>query len=40
MPRIIKLYEGWHVAAPDKGYETKAAEWRAKLPKKESKDGK
>ena len=30
---LIKLYESWHAAEPDKGYDAKAAEWRAKLPK-------
>ncbi len=25
------LYEAWHAAEPDKGYDAKAAEWRAKL---------
>ncbi len=26
------LYAAWHEAEPDKGYDAKAAEWRAKLP--------
>lgn len=26
------LYTAWHEAEPDKGYDAKAAEWRAKLP--------
>ena len=30
--RIADLYHAWHVAEPDKGYDAKAAEWRAKLP--------
>jgi len=30
--RMIGLYDSWHAAEPDKGYDTKAAEWRAKLP--------
>jgi len=25
------LYTAWHEAEPDKGYDAKAAEWRAKL---------
>ena len=31
--RVVDLYEAWHVAEPGKGYDTKADEWRAKLPK-------
>ena len=27
----IRLYEKWHAAEPGKGYDAKAAEWRAKL---------
>ena len=27
-----KFYESWDAAEPGKGYDTKAAEWRAKLP--------
>ena len=34
--RIIKLYEAWHAADPNRGYAEKAAEWRAKLPKEET----
>lgn len=30
---FITLYESWDAAEPGKGYEAKAAEWRAKLPK-------
>jgi tetratricopeptide (TPR) repeat protein len=30
--RLAKFYESWHAAEPDKGYDTKAAAWRAKLP--------
>jgi len=30
--RTIKLYESWDAAEPGKGYDAKAAEWRAKLP--------
>ena len=37
--RLITLYESWHAADPGKGYDAKAAEWRAKLPNEESKDG-
>jgi len=28
---LIDLYTAWHAAEPDKGYDTKAAEWQAKL---------
>lgn len=28
---LSRLYEQWHAAEPDKGYDAKAAEWRAKL---------
>ena len=28
---IVELYDTWHAAEPDKGYDAKAAEWRAKL---------
>ena len=31
LERIVKLYEAWHEAEPDQGYDQKAAEWRAKL---------
>ena len=30
--RLAKFYESWHAAEPGKGYDAKAAEWRAKLP--------
>ena len=30
--RLVSLYESWHAAEPGKGYDAKAAEWRAKLP--------
>ena len=29
---LSDLYDAWHEAEPDQGYDTKAAEWRAKLP--------
>lgn len=29
---LIDLYDAWHEAEPDKGYDAKAAEWRTKLP--------
>ncbi len=29
---FVDLYEAWHAAEPDAGYDAKAAEWRAKLP--------
>jgi hypothetical protein len=31
---LIDLYDAWHDAEADKGYDAKAAEWRAKLPAK------
>ena len=31
LDHIVKLYESWHAAEPDKGYDIKAADWRAKL---------
>jgi tetratricopeptide (TPR) repeat protein len=27
----VKLYDAWHAAEPDKGYDAQAAEWRDKL---------
>jgi tetratricopeptide (TPR) repeat protein len=30
---IVDLYTAWHAAQPGKGYEAKAAQWQAKLPK-------
>jgi tetratricopeptide (TPR) repeat protein len=30
---IVDLYRAWHAEQPGKGYDTKAAEWEAKLPK-------
>ena len=32
MKRLAKFYESWHAAEPGRGYDAKAAEWRAKLP--------
>jgi tetratricopeptide (TPR) repeat protein len=29
---LADLYDAWHEAEPDKGYDAKAAEWREKLP--------
>ena len=29
--RLAKFYESWHTAEPCKGYDAKAAEWRANL---------
>ena len=29
---FVNLYTAWHEAEPDKGYDAKAEEWRAKLP--------
>ncbi len=31
MQRLVKFYESWDAAEPGKGYDAKAAEWRAKL---------
>jgi len=28
---LVKLYEAWHAAEPDRGFDSKSAEWRAKL---------
>ena len=36
MDTLIQLYDYWHVAEPGKGYDAKAAEWRAKLPTPEA----
>ena len=30
--QLVELYEAWHEAEPDKGYDAKATQWRAKLP--------
>ena len=35
---VVDLYESWHAAEPGGGYDTKPAEWRAKLPKPEESD--
>ena len=32
---VADLYEAWHAAQPDKGYDAQAQQWRARLPKKE-----
>jgi len=39
--QLITLYDAWHAAEPSKGYDAKAAEWRAKLsaPKPEESNG-
>ncbi len=29
---LVRLYTAWHEAEPDKGYDARAEEWRAKLP--------
>ncbi len=34
--RLVKFYESWDAAEPGKGYDAKAAAWRAKLPLDES----
>ena len=31
LERIVKLYDAWHAAEPDQGYDTEAAEWRTEL---------
>lgn len=36
--RVVPAYDARHVAEPGKGYDTKAAEWRARLSKGESDD--
>jgi hypothetical protein len=36
---MVALYEAWHGAEPDKGYDAKAAEWRAKSAAPEPADG-
>ncbi len=36
--QLISLYEAWHTAEPGKGYDSKAAEWRAKLPQPDTDD--
>jgi hypothetical protein len=28
---LVQLYDAWHAAEPEKGYDDKAAEWRDKL---------
>ena len=35
---LVDLYDAWHAAEPDQGYDAKAAEWRAKLPTPERAD--
>jgi hypothetical protein len=30
LDRLVDLYDSWHAAEPDKAYDAKAAEWRAK----------
>ena len=30
--QIVGLYDTWHAAEPDQGYDDRAAEWRARLP--------
>ena len=37
---LVDLYEAWHAAEPGKGYDAKATEWRAKLPKDKAKEDK
>ena len=36
--RLAKFYESWHAAEPGKAYDTKAAEWRAKLDTRSTKE--
>ena len=33
LERIVRLYDEWHAAEPDAGYEAKAAEWRTEVEK-------
>jgi tetratricopeptide (TPR) repeat protein len=40
LERLGKLYESWHLAEPGKGYDAKATEWLAKVPKEELKEEK
>ena len=37
LERIIKLYDAWHAAEPNQGYDAKAAEWRARLAEQQAK---
>ncbi len=36
---LVELYQSWHAAEPGKGYDARAAEWRAKLPQQETGGG-
>ncbi len=38
LQRIVDLYDAWHEAEPDQGYDAQADEWRAKLPKAQPDD--
>ena len=33
---LADLYDAWHAAEPDQGYDQKAAEWRAKLTERQA----
>jgi hypothetical protein len=34
---LVELYQAWHKAEPDKGYDARAAQWQAKqLPAREA----
>ena len=35
---LVDLYDAWHEAEPDNGYDAKAAEWRAKLDEPDESD--
>ena len=38
MKELVALYTAWHEAEPGQGYDTKAAEWRAKLAEPDESD--
>ena len=35
---LVDLYDNWHVAEPNAGYDVRAAEWREKLPPVDEKE--
>ncbi len=38
--RLVSLYDAWHTAEPNEGFDANATEWRTKLLKEESKERK
>jgi len=36
---IVRLYDAWHAAEPQGGYDAKAAQWRSRLAEHDSRDG-